>query len=116
MPPPPYNLNSKISIIYPLQTSPGAKPIGPLLPTPVAAPPQVKEDVSGQGEVFQEEEDPCVICHEEMTPPSTAQLDCGHRFHDDVSPIIIRPFEKTGHIVEWRLCLSVCQQLDKKKV
>lgn len=35
-------------------------------------------------EVFEEEEDPCVICHEEMTPPTTVMLECKHRFHDEV--------------------------------
>lgn len=34
-------------------------------------------------EVFEEEEDPCVICHEEMTPPTTVMLECKHRFHDE---------------------------------
>jgi hypothetical protein len=35
-------------------------------------------------EVFEEEEDPCVICHEEMTPATTVMLECKHRFHDEV--------------------------------
>ncbi|XP_056012499.1 uncharacterized protein LOC125682526 isoform X2 [Ostrea edulis] len=34
-------------------------------------------------EVFEEEEDPCVICHEEMTPTTTVMLECKHRFHDE---------------------------------
>ncbi|KAK3107126.1 hypothetical protein FSP39_007850 [Pinctada imbricata] len=37
----------------------------------------------GYTEVFEEEEDPCVICHEEMTPPTTVKLECNHRFHDE---------------------------------
>ncbi|XP_076111314.1 uncharacterized protein LOC143079699 isoform X1 [Mytilus galloprovincialis] len=34
-------------------------------------------------EVFEEEQDPCVICHEEMTPDTTVRLECHHRFHDE---------------------------------
>lgn len=33
----------------------------------------------------EEEEDPCVICHEEMNPNSVVTLECGHLFHDEVS-------------------------------
>ncbi|XP_023929974.1 E3 ubiquitin-protein ligase TTC3 [Lingula anatina] len=32
-------------------------------------------------ELFEEEVDPCIICHEELTPATTARLDCKHRFH-----------------------------------
>ncbi|XP_053408579.1 E3 ubiquitin-protein ligase TTC3-like [Mercenaria mercenaria] len=31
----------------------------------------------------EEEEDPCVICHEEMDPKSIVTLECGHLFHDE---------------------------------
>ncbi|XP_061169827.1 E3 ubiquitin-protein ligase TTC3-like [Saccostrea echinata] len=43
-------------------------------------------DLSSLGitsEVFEEEEDPCVICHEEMTIDTTVMLECKHRFHDE---------------------------------
>ncbi|XP_064650634.1 uncharacterized protein LOC135502068 isoform X3 [Lineus longissimus] len=30
-----------------------------------------------------EDEDPCVICHEEMTPGTFVSLDCHHVFHDE---------------------------------
>lgn len=49
-------------------------------------------DLVGLGvssEVFEEEEDPCVICHEEMTPPTTVMLECKHRFHDEVRDITL---------------------------
>ena len=35
-------------------------------------------------DVFQDEEDPCVICHEEMTSYPAVNLQCGHKFHDEV--------------------------------
>ena len=49
-------------------------------------------DLVGLGvssEVFEEEEDPCVICHEEMTPPTTVMLECKHGFHDEVRDITL---------------------------
>ncbi|KAK3585081.1 hypothetical protein CHS0354_004270 [Potamilus streckersoni] len=35
----------------------------------------------GEREYF-EEEDPCVICHEELTSQAAITLECGHKFHD----------------------------------
>ena len=35
-------------------------------------------------EFDEEEEDPCVICHEEMLLTDTVTLHCGHRFHPEV--------------------------------
>ena len=40
---------------------------------------------SGVGETFQEDEDPCAICHEELTEGCTITLECAHKFHDEVS-------------------------------
>lgn len=37
------------------------------------------------GEVFQEEIDPCIICHEELSTEAASMLDCGHSFHTEVS-------------------------------
>ncbi|WAR04997.1 DZIP3-like protein, partial [Mya arenaria] len=34
-------------------------------------------------ELFKEEEDPCVICHEEMDLKQVVTLQCGHIFHDE---------------------------------
>lgn len=31
-------------------------------------------------------EDPCIICHEDMSPDETCVLECRHSFHDEVSP------------------------------
>ena len=36
-------------------------------------------------EIFEEEEDPCMICFDELVPTSTSRLACGHRYHSDVS-------------------------------
>ena len=36
-------------------------------------------------EIYDEEEDPCTICHEEMKPGTTKMLECKHYFHDRVS-------------------------------
>ncbi|XP_041372598.1 uncharacterized protein LOC121385873 [Gigantopelta aegis] len=33
-------------------------------------------------EIFMEEKDPCVICHEELSISDIATLDCNHRFHE----------------------------------
>lgn len=35
--------------------------------------------------VYDKEADPCVICHEEMAQKMVFDLECGHRFHADVS-------------------------------
>ena len=32
----------------------------------------------------EEEEDPCVICHEEMDMKPMVSLQCGHTFHEEV--------------------------------
>ena len=40
------------------------------------------------GELYKDEdENPCVICHEEMDPNSIVTLECGHLFHDEVGYI-----------------------------
>ena len=39
---------------------------------------------SGSIEMFQEDEDPCAICHEDLTTGSTITLECAHKFHDEV--------------------------------
>jgi E3 ubiquitin-protein ligase DZIP3 len=33
-------------------------------------------------DIFEEEEDPCVICHDEMNPGDTITLECQHCFHN----------------------------------
>ena len=38
----------------------------------------------GGTEMFQEDEDPCAICHEELTLGTTQTLECDHKFHDEV--------------------------------
>lgn len=60
----------------------------PTPPKPIAPPPGLASNwgfqaSDGNNEVFEEDEDPCVICHEEMTPTTTRTLDCSHRFHDE---------------------------------
>ncbi|XP_033757927.1 E3 ubiquitin-protein ligase DZIP3-like [Pecten maximus] len=60
----------------------------PTPPKPIAPPPGLATNWAfqasdGTNEVFEEDEDPCVICHEEMTPTTTRTLDCSHRFHDE---------------------------------
>lgn len=41
------------------------------------------------------EDDPCVICHDEMTKiTKNVSLDCGHSFHHDVSITCYSPFQK----------------------
>lgn len=37
----------------------------------------------GAGDNF-EEEDPCAICHEELSSAPITTLDCRHQFHDEV--------------------------------
>ena len=39
---------------------------------------------SPAAEIFEEEEDPCIICHEELMPHDTCKLECQHRFHNQV--------------------------------
>lgn len=34
-------------------------------------------------ELFEEEVDPCIICHEELNKDSASMLDCGHSFHTE---------------------------------
>ncbi|OWF40060.1 E3 ubiquitin-protein ligase TTC3 [Mizuhopecten yessoensis] len=68
----------------PSQTSLAQRPTAP---KPIAPPPGLATNWAfsasdGTGEVFEEDEDPCVICYEEMTPMTTRTLDCSHRFHD----------------------------------
>ncbi|XP_060074001.1 E3 ubiquitin-protein ligase TTC3-like isoform X2 [Ylistrum balloti] len=69
-------------------TSSQASSQRPTPPKPIAPPPGLATSWAfsasdGANEVFEEDEDPCVICHEEMTPTTTRTLDCSHRFHDE---------------------------------
>ena len=39
--------------------------------------------------MYQEDEDPCAICHEELTVGNTQTLECAHKFHDEVGGVLI---------------------------
>ena len=84
-----------------LQTSTSVATTNPTFPGPVPSklmtpPPGLSSSwgfletpsiSSKEEEVFEEEQDPCVICHEEMTLDTTVKLECHHRFHDEVRKI-----------------------------
>jgi hypothetical protein len=38
----------------------------------------------GDAETFEEEENPCIICHEELDSSENSTLDCGHVYHTQV--------------------------------
>ena len=59
----------------------------------------------GKG-VLDDEEDPCVICHEEMTPETTKILDCGHRFHAEVSCLVDKNVEIDFHKTDRVTCYT----------
>ncbi len=44
----------------------------------------------GRRGAFDEDEDPCSICHEEMRPGSTKMLQCFHYFHDKVRFFVVQ--------------------------
>ena len=45
---------------------------------------------NNNSEMFQEDEDPCAICHEDLTIGSAITLECDHQFHDTVSNEALR--------------------------
>ncbi|PIK33305.1 hypothetical protein BSL78_29880 [Apostichopus japonicus] len=55
---------------------------------------------SWKNEVYDDEIDPCAICHEEMALKEVLDLECGHRFHADC-------------IVEWLGTKSTCPNCRK---
>jgi hypothetical protein len=60
---------------------PASAPIQASTPVPATAPVPTSSNVTY-------EDDPCVICHDEMTKATkNVSLDCGHTFHHDVSMI-----------------------------
>ena len=46
--------------------------------------PPVNMMSNSPSELYNEEEDPCSICHEEMALGTTKMLECRHYFHDKV--------------------------------
>ena len=50
-------------------------------------PPSSRSDTSSPG-FFEEEEDPCIICHDELDTGLIFKLGCSHRFHKTVSTVI----------------------------
>jgi len=43
---------------------------------------------AGDDEMFEEEEDPCIVCHEELAADNVTKLDCGHSYHTKVCSIL----------------------------
>ena len=74
-------------------------------------------EVGMGGGRFQEEEDPCAICTDELSSAPVQTLDCGHRFHDQVSlssylcvclPVYVPVFMSVFLSICLSSCLSSC--------
>ncbi|KAL3886869.1 hypothetical protein ACJMK2_026830 [Sinanodonta woodiana] len=74
--------STRVSSQQPVPLRPLAPPPG--LPASWAFQSGDKPTNLGEREYF-EEEDPCVICHEEMTLQEPITLECGHKFHDQIT-------------------------------
>ncbi len=73
--------------VKPVSSTPPKPVVGATAHVPASAPVPASTTVPSSSNVTYED-DPCVICHDEMTRTTkNVSLDCGHTFHHDVSII-----------------------------
>ncbi len=53
-------------------------------PSGYSTPPSWVHNSTVETPMFEEVDDPCAICHDELLPMNCIRLECGHRFHDRV--------------------------------
>ncbi|XP_070311036.1 E3 ubiquitin-protein ligase DZIP3 isoform X6 [Odocoileus virginianus] len=67
--------------VPPSHTAPEANAAQPSKPTPRSLGSQGSVTQGGANRLDEEEEEPCVICHETLSPDNLSVLPCAHKFH-----------------------------------